>query len=125
MAGPGGGIRLVDVDRAGLDAGGEVGSVRGRAPDTGVEAVAAVVGPSDRVVGISDAVQRDDWTERLLARQSHVVGHALEHRRLVEQGAEIGTCLGPGQNLRPLGHGIVDVAGDGVELLLTDEAPHL
>ena len=89
--------------------------------------VAGVVGQADRLGLVPEPDHRNDRAEDLLARDGHVVGGAVEHRRSQE-------VAGPERASRPLptGHdpgalidATSDVALDGVTLAGRDHRPDL
>ncbi len=121
-----GGVRLVDVDRAGPQPGGDgqaAAAVLG--PDAGVEPVRRSVGAPHGLVLVGEAVEGDDGPEGLLRAHGHGGLDAVEDRRLVEEGAYVGA--GPAARDEPgaLGDGLLDVPADGLQLPLADQRSHV
>ena len=90
-------------------------------PHAGVQPVAAVVGESQRLVGVAHGHDRDDRAERLLAHDEHRVVDAGEHRRLVEASRAVAAPPAAGQHARALRARVVDVALDDLDLPRTGE----
>ena len=109
---PGGGIGLVDVDGAGVDArrhaAGELGVAR---PDAGVQAVLRVVGELDRLLVRGERVDRDHRAEGLVGVEQHLGARAGEDRRLEEERSQIGPRPAADLDAHPLGDRVLDVRG--------------
>ena len=69
--------------------------------------LASAIASSTRPV----AVQRDDRPERLARAGEHVLGDAVEDRRLEERRAEVGAGPAAGEHGGALGHRVLDVGG--------------
>src|SRR5690606_24852076 len=117
-------VRLI-VDRAVVDvrhAG--VQPPRDREPallvsrdDAGRQSVLGVVREPHRVVLAVRDDDRRDRPERLLAEDAHLRRYVAEDRRLVEEALVPAAA----EKARALRHGIVDVLGDTLQLLLVDD----
>ncbi len=59
-----------------------------------------------------DPVDRDDRAERLLVAAGHLLGHAVQHRGLVEQRPDVGPRPATGENRCTVGLRVLDVAND-------------
>src|SRR5205085_5764966 len=118
--------RLVDVHRAALDLPRDGTRASGvPAVDRGVQPVLALVGAGHGVRLVAEAVDRDDRAEALVPEALHARDHALEHRRLVEVRPQVRSGTPPGEHAGALLTCVLDVAYDGVELVLGDEGPHV
>jgi hypothetical protein len=123
---PGRGIRLVDVDGAGADFGGQrppPADILG--PDRGVQAVLGVVGQGHRLGVRGHPIERDHRTEGLGVPALHCRGDPLEDGRFVHVGAEVRARPAAGEHPGPLGAGVLDVPGRGLQLGGRDQRPHV
>ena len=117
---------VVDVDVARVDPPGDrTPAIHVLAPHAGVEAVVGVVGEGDRLVLGPEAVEAHHGTERLGRSGEHVLGDALEDRRLEERRSEVGPRLPAGEHGGALGLGVLDVGDDAVAVVDRHQRAHV
>ena len=119
-------VRLVDVDRSGLDAAGEFAPpILVPGPHRRVQAVLGVVRPRDRLLVVDDGVDAHDRSERLLTADVHVLLDVGEDRRLVEVGSHVGAGSPSAVDRRAVGPRVLDVRLDPLQLVGRGERSHL
>ncbi len=118
-------VRLVDVDGAAVQAGrdGPATAVVLR-PDAGVQAVRGGVGGGDGLLLGVEAVHRDHRAEGLLLADLHRGSDAVQDGRLEEQRPDLGAGLAAREDGGARLDGLLDVPGDGLQLLGGDQRAH-
>jgi hypothetical protein len=113
----GGDQALVHAHVAALDALGECHAAFDVArPDAGIQAVFAVVGERQRLLGVAHRHHGHDRSERFLAHDAHAVRHTGDHGGF-EEVAGVGTAtLAPAQDAGALHDGVGQMLLDDGEL---------
>jgi hypothetical protein len=94
-------------------------------PDARVEPEGGVVRAGDDLVLVLERGDGDHRPEGLAAVDLHLVGDVGQDRRRVDQGPDVGPHLATGEDAGASGDGVVDVTGDGLELVPRRQGAHL
>ena len=116
-------LRVVDDRGPGLDpARDPLAALVVAGPHGGLEAVRALVGERDRLLGVADAHHRQRRAKRLLDHAAHRVVDAVEHRRPVE-APRAGCALAAGDHAGALLDRVAHVRLDQLDLRREDDRP--